>query len=127
MRPPPGGGMGDRRTRPSVKPTIAPPTNQCNSNIKYYTFDGSCNNLVTPNLGASFTSFKRYLKAEYANGVNSPRTKAVSGADLPNPRLLSRTIMTDNADFEANFSDLLVYFGQFLSHDVTEIEDAQGM
>ena len=120
--------MGDRRPRPTEKPTNPPPTdtNQCNPNTKFSTYDGSCNNLANPRLGMTGTSFKRYLKAEYADGVRSARTKSVViGQALPNPRLISRTLMTDNTAFENNYSDLLVYFGQFLSHDLTEIADTQ--
>jgi len=72
------------------------------------------------------TSYKRYLRAEYADGIRSARTKSVvAGQDLPNPRLVSRSLMTDNTAFENDSSDLLVYFGQFLSHDLTEIGDTQ--
>jgi peroxidase len=129
LRPPPDNGQGnkgDRRPRPTNEPLSLPITNpqNCDPNSKYYTFDGNCNNLRTPNLGVAGTSFKRYLKAEYTDGVSSPRTKSVTGGDLPNPRIISRALMNDNSEFETNYSDLLVYFGQFLGHDITEIQDA---
>ena len=39
---------------------------------KYRSIDGSCNNFANPLQGASLTSFKRLLRAEYENGFNSP-------------------------------------------------------
>lgn len=39
---------------------------------KYRSIDGSCNNFAKPLQGASLTSFKRELRAEYENGFNSP-------------------------------------------------------
>lgn len=33
--------------------------------------------------------------------------------------------MSDNSQFETNYSDLLVYFGQWLAHDFAEILDTK--
>lgn len=40
----------------------------CNSNAKYRTFDGSCNNIETPTWGATNTPFLRLHDAEYSDG-----------------------------------------------------------
>ncbi len=39
---------------------------------KYRTLDGSCNNLVNPLWGSSFTAFKRLQSPVYENGFNLP-------------------------------------------------------
>ncbi len=69
--------------------------------------------------------FKRYLNPVYADGLAAPRSKSVNGQPLPNPRLISRSLMNDNSESEKDYSDLLVYFGQWQGHDFTEIVDTQ--
>jgi len=61
----------------------------CNSTYKYRLYDGTCNNLVNPLLGAANVPYIRLLPPAYQDGVNSPRSLAVSGNPLPNPRSLS--------------------------------------
>lgn len=114
------GGNGDRLSRSTSQSSISP--NQCNPLTKYQTIDGSCNNLINPNLGRRFSTYKRYLLAEYSDGTAAARTNSVNGGALPNPRLISRTLMNDNSRFESDYSHLLVFFGQFLAHDLTEFK-----
>jgi len=127
VRPPPE----DKHTvdrRPTEKPTQPPPPVQpgnCNPDSLYSPLDASCNNLKYPSRGRPNSNFKRYLPAEYQDGVSAPRTLSVFGGSLPNPRLISRALMNDNTEFENNISDLLVYMGQFVAHDVTEILDTE--
>ena len=59
LRPPPekNQGDGDRRPRPTSTPTqppIAIPSGSCNPNDKYYSADGGCNNIDSPNWGNFF-------------------------------------------------------------------------
>ena len=61
----------------------------CNSTYKYRSYDGTCNNLVNPLIGAANVPYVRLLPPAYQDGVNSPRSLAVSGRLLPNPRSLS--------------------------------------
>lgn len=91
----------------------------CNSTTRYRTYDGSCNNLLYPIYGKSETPFKRYLTPDYEDNFNTQRKKAVSGNDLPNPRLVSTTISSTNTVFETKASVLMALFGQFLAHDIT--------
>lgn len=53
----------------------------------------------------------------FSIGISSPR-RARSGQPLPNPRVLSQTIHPQE-DVGANFSHLLMQFGQFLDHDIS--------
>lgn len=110
----------DRRPRPPSPPPA--PITSCDPDAKYSSIDGSCNNLENPTLGRAETSFKRYLPAEYEDNISAPRTRSINGKPLPNPRTISRALMNDNEAFENNYSDLLVYFGQFLAHDLTEFK-----
>jgi Animal haem peroxidase len=55
-----------RRPDPGTCPW---PTYRCDVLSKYRSFDGSCNNLVDPIRGRSFTPFSRYLPQAYADGM----------------------------------------------------------
>lgn len=81
--------------------------------------------MINANLGKGGTSFKRLLDAEYDDDKFTARKLAADGSQLPNPRVISRAFMDDNDEFETIYSDLLVYYGQFLAHDIAEIMDTQ--
>ena len=59
----------------------------CDPFSKYSRIDGACNNLRTTWLGKASSPYKRYLRAEYQDGVNAPRSLSVTGRPLPNARL----------------------------------------
>ena len=99
----------------------------CNSSNKYQSFDGSCNNLLFPWFGKTETPYKRLLAPEYGDGFDSPRTLSVSNKSLPNPRLISRTIMNDNSQFEKIWTNIFTHFGQFLTHDITGLSLTAGI
>lgn len=46
----------------------------CNSQSKYRTYDGTCNNLKNPLDGSANTPYARFLSPAYDDKVNSPRT-----------------------------------------------------
>ncbi|CAF0776314.1 unnamed protein product [Brachionus calyciflorus] len=93
----------------------------CNPNDRFQTFDGSCNNLQQPWLGKTNTPYKRYHKPAYDDKLNSPRSSSVLGGELPNPRAISRLIMSDNSEFDKVMSHITPFFGQFLAHDITSV------
>jgi hypothetical protein len=99
----------------------------CNSSNKYQSFDGSCNNLLNPLLGRAETPFKRLLKPVYDDGIESPRTLSASNKSLPNPRYISRTIMSDNSQLEKIWTNIFTHFGQFLTHDITSLAITAGI
>lgn len=41
---------------------------KCTANYPYRSFDGTCNHLIHPTWGQSFTSYTRLLPAHYADG-----------------------------------------------------------
>ena len=92
-----------------------------NSSNKYYSYDGSCNNLVNPLYGRSDMPFKRFLPPAYADGVNAPRTRAASGKPLANPRAISLNVSVPQPQqrLERSITELFPIFGQFLAHDIT--------
>lgn len=55
-----------RRPDPGTCPW---PTYRCDVLSKYRSFDGSCNSLIDPIRGRSFTPFARYLPPDYADGM----------------------------------------------------------
>lgn len=91
----------------------------CNPNERYSRIDGSCNNLAFPWAGKANTPFKRYAASTYDDGWNAARSRATSGAPLPNPRVISRMISWDQGQTEKFYTHLLPLFGQFLAHDLT--------
>lgn len=94
---------------------------KCDFNSKFHQIDGSCNNMIKPWLGKSETPYKRLLPPEYQDTISSPRSVSVTNKQLPNPRLISRAIMNDNAQFENFWTHLGTLFGQFIAHDVTSL------
>jgi hypothetical protein len=91
---------------------------QCKPKLPYRSLEGICNNLENPLLGSIETPHKRFLRPAYDDGFGMPRVKSVSGVNLPNPRLVSTTVNSDNSVFERIWTNLFVIFGQFLTHDI---------
>ncbi|XP_055302477.1 peroxidase-like [Sitodiplosis mosellana] len=95
----------------------------CNEKSKFAPIGGYCNNLKNPNLGRANTAYIHLLKAVYSDGISKIR-KAVSGEELPSPRLIGN--MLSDPSFENNYSNEVLsdtnnimglMFGQLLTHD----------
>jgi hypothetical protein len=97
----------------------------CNASSKYRSFDGTCNNLRNPLYGAANTPYKRFIASpKYGDGLNSPRSLSVSGAPLPNPRLISTSIFKEAVASEKRWFMMSAIFGQFMVHDMTSLATA---
>ena len=106
-----------------------PSNMKCNPNELYRSADGSCNNLVHPDWGKSFTPYIRILPPEYGTRVTAtgiplyddfpPRTKSVTGKDLPSSRRVSFTVDPDIKVLEPHVTTMLMSWGQFIDHDIT--------
>ncbi|NND08282.1 MAG: T9SS type A sorting domain-containing protein [Saprospiraceae bacterium] len=84
----------------------------------YRSFDGTGNNLIDGDRGASGAEI-RYLTARtFSDGIGSP-----NGTDRPNPRTISNELFTqeDAIYDEHQLTDYIWVFGQFLDHDITLI------
>ena len=108
----------------TISSTYCPYQNQkisCSSSTKYRSYDGTCNNLNNPFLGASNTPYTRLLSPAYRDGTNLPRTLGLSGKSLPNPRSLSLAISLPSSVqrlAKNSLSQLYATFGQFLAHNI---------
>jgi peroxidase len=83
----------------------------------YYT--GWCNNLNFPEYGKSVRAFTRLLAPAYDDGLMTPRSRSVTGAPLPSPRLVSVNIHNDVSAPHVRYSLMLMQWAQFVDHDLT--------
>jgi hypothetical protein len=104
----------------------------CDINLKYRTYDGSCNNVNNKRYGMSNMPYKRLLQPAYDDGKDLPRG---SKYPLPNVRNISLEIATPisfiNNTFNQNENDyasnLFTHFGQFITHDLTQLSTTTGI
>lgn len=95
----------------------------CNQRSKFQSFDGSCNNLNQPWLGKSNTPYKRMLAPVYSDGISEIKMHSVAKNLLPNPRVISLKLSTENNQFESSATHFGVVFGQFVTHDFSQHGD----
>ncbi|GAB6021746.1 hypothetical protein CHUAL_004324 [Chamberlinius hualienensis] len=87
--------------------------------VKYRTYDGYCNNLVYPKWGQAAKPYARLLLPKYDDGKGSPRIRGVYGEPLPCPRCISLRLARDVYREYPYFSHMLMQWGQFVNHDMT--------
>ncbi|XP_046580897.1 chorion peroxidase-like [Haliotis rubra] len=92
----------------------------CDPHSRYRTADGRCNNLHNPRWGKAFIPFRRFLPPVYDDGISEPRARGSDGNDLPNPRLVSRTLHAsdENVPESPVHTHLVMQWGQFIDHDI---------
>ena len=111
-------------------PFAAPPV--CDTEMKYRTIQGECNNLKKPFFGMSFTPLARVLDSAFEDGIEEIRSTAKNGEPLASARVISTTIrgITRNQGATQKPSDdftaLFVAFAQFVDHDTDHVP-IQGM
>ena len=91
--------------------------------LTYRSYDGTCNHLSNPRLGAANTPLKRLLPAVYENGFSTPRgwnrTREYNGFRLPNARAVSKKVIsTGHVTNDDKFTHMLMQWGQFVDHDI---------
>ncbi|XP_062547595.1 uncharacterized protein LOC134213069 [Armigeres subalbatus] len=91
----------------------------CDTTTPFRTLTGHCNNLRSPTLGQSLTTFARLLPAVYDDGISQPRIISISGNPLPNPRSISALIHPDISNLHTRYSLMVMQYAQFLDHDLT--------
>ncbi|XP_064614046.1 chorion peroxidase-like [Liolophura sinensis] len=103
----------------------------CNSDEKYRTIDGSCNNIRRPLIGAAFTPMARELAPVYENDrrgkIDLPRTNGRFGP-LPSAREVSSVVHSDRGSQEraTRWSMQLTLWGQMIAHDLTDRAPGKG-
>uniref|UniRef100_A0AC35U3Z6 ShKT domain-containing protein n=1 Tax=Rhabditophanes sp. KR3021 TaxID=114890 RepID=A0AC35U3Z6_9BILA len=95
--------------------------NPCQENLCFHkqfrTLDGTCNNLKNSLNGAGFTAFVRILQPLYEDGVG--RYAGKESLFRPNARELTRQIISTPVRILSNSNQMVMQFGQFFSHDVS--------
>ncbi|TRY69075.1 hypothetical protein TCAL_13287 [Tigriopus californicus] len=91
---------------------------RCDSNARYRTFDGRCNNLANPDWGSAGEPLRRFLPNAYEDGRGIPRGGG-HPSSLPSPRWVSQKNHPDSDVPDSRFTHMVMQFGQFLDHDLT--------
>ncbi|PIC35594.1 hypothetical protein B9Z55_014904 [Caenorhabditis nigoni] len=97
------------------------PVNQIEECVigKYRSYTGHCNNVKNPLNGASYERLKRFLPADYADGISTPRSSK-SGQPLPSSRALS-ALFTPSPSGHATCSLLIAPFLSFIYDDIVHV------
>eukprot|EP00095_Tigriopus_kingsejongensis_P000560 maker-scaffold776_size99073-snap-gene-0.17 protein:Tk00560 transcript:maker-scaffold776_size99073-snap-gene-0.17-mRNA-1 annotation:"hypothetical protein DAPPUDRAFT_312923" len=95
------------------------PAPECDQNMKYRSFDGTCNNLKEPNYGRAVTPFQRILLPVYSGSLHLPRISVVNGLELPSARRVSLATTETNTAVDNEHTVLVMQMGQFIDHDLT--------
>ena len=90
----------------------------CDTQSKFRTIDGSCNNMRNPTYGRKDTVFQRIWAPAYDDGTSKPRTNSSSGKLLPSARKVSREVGGVKENPSDYITALGVTFGQFIDHDI---------
>lgn len=89
---------------------------------RYRTYNGECNNLASPHLGATYMPFVRQLLPQYRDSVGEPRgsqwARADTGAPLPSARLVALHLHPDLDSVSSDQSVLFSAWGQLVNHDL---------
>jgi len=107
---------------------VCQPKPFCNKEDKYRTFDGTCNSLSQPLKGAKNSPYIRVLEPAYGDKSSLPRGVASYSptkgyiSNLPSPRLISDSIMTQGENENLTESDvnthMVMQWGQMVDHDI---------
>lgn len=82
--------------------------------------NGACNNDRRRDWGAAGTAMGRLLAPVYVDGVWAPRVLDSLGQPLPSARDISRRLFPDVDRPHSHLNVMVMQFGQFIAHDVTQ-------
>lgn len=93
-----------------------------NPRAKYRSLDGICNNPhpLRTHWGSAGQHIERLLPPAYEDGIWLPRIHATDGSLLTSAREISRIVLEDEDKPHSRHNLLLMQFGQFLAHDVSQ-------
>uniref|UniRef100_A0A914C8J2 peroxidase n=1 Tax=Acrobeloides nanus TaxID=290746 RepID=A0A914C8J2_9BILA len=87
--------------------------------LSYRSFDGTCNNLGKPLLGAAFRQYIRHLPSEYDDHIAEPVSNIRK--TRPSPREASRALLASSQVVTHDkYNSLVMQWGQFMSHDMAK-------
>nr|XP_033333242.1 peroxidase-like isoform X3 [Megalopta genalis] len=91
----------------------------CDSEDKYRSIDGSCNNIENPSWGSAMTAYNRILFPQYFDGIQEPRHMGQARKPLPGAR--SVTVALSGTDDRSDVSRTLMamQWGQFVANDIS--------
>jgi len=98
----------------------------CSQYLDYRTYSGWCNNLFSPKFGESNIVHRRFLNAEYDDGISSPRTRSVLGPKLPIARRVSTVVHTHELVTDLKYTLLVMQWGQIIDHDLSHTPSERG-
>jgi peroxidase len=96
---------------------INPP---CHYRGKYRKEDGTCNNELKSLWGSAGFPMEKLVTPAYEDGIWAPRLKGKDGSLLASPRAISQTLFSDVDRPHPKYNLLLMQFGQWIAHDVTQ-------
>ncbi|XP_021203081.2 chorion peroxidase [Bombyx mori] len=98
---------------------FCPKPPQCpDTQSRYRSIDGECNNLANPTWGAVNTGFERLLPPDYSDGVWAMRVSA-AGNPLPSARVVSSVLLPEGNHPSPTHNLMFMQFGQFIAHDTS--------
>ena len=99
----------------------------CSARQKYRSIEGTCNNLQHPKWGASLQPFRRFMPAEYEDGLSMPKPSFPTGIHPPGRQVSICMQNATNQWDETRLSMLFVHFAHFLDHDLSSIAAYKGI
>ena len=113
------------REWPHCKSTTIP---KCSPTARFRTLGGECNNLKSPDWGASLQPFRRVSPPAYDDEFSGPRTTSlVDKQKLPSARSVSLAFQNATTMvYETRLSMLFLTWGQFVDHDMTTTAPNKG-
>ncbi|CAK9297511.1 unnamed protein product [Gordionus sp. m RMFG-2023] len=88
----------------------------CESTEIYRQIDGYCNNLKNPLMGTASSPVQRFIDSDFGDGINDLR-RSKDNEELPNPRIVSTTILHTETVNHNDLTHLMMVFGQFMDHE----------
>lgn len=91
----------------------------CDSEAKYRSIDGSCNNIENPTWGSAMTAYNRILFPQYFDGIQEPRHMGQARKPLPGARSVSVALSTPNDQSDVSRTLMVMQWGQFVANDIS--------